>query len=77
MKWLSFALNRGREAIGRGLLENAFTTDDTGRTTDAMEIRRTDKPLTQVDADWLIVPVIESAELSGPLTVLDQALSGW
>ena len=41
-----------------------------------MEIRRTDKPLTQVEADWLIVPVIESAELTGPLTLLDQALSG-
>ena len=41
-----------------------------------MEIRRTDKLSTQVEADWLIVPVIESAELSGAVADLDQALSG-
>ena len=39
-----------------------------------MEIRKTDKSWTQVEADWLIVPVIESAELTGPLAQLDQAL---
>ena len=41
-----------------------------------MEIRRTDKPWTQVEADWLIVPVIESAELTGSLAQLDRALGG-
>ncbi|MEI8018977.1 MAG: M17 family peptidase N-terminal domain-containing protein, partial [Schlesneria sp.] len=41
-----------------------------------MEIRRTDRPVTQVEADWLIVPVLESAELSNSLTGLDQALGG-
>lgn len=41
-----------------------------------MEIRRVDKTWTQVEADWLIVPVIEAAEISGPLLELDQALSG-
>lgn len=41
-----------------------------------MEIRRTDKPWSQVEADWLIVPVIESAALTGPLAQLDQVLSG-
>lgn len=41
-----------------------------------MEIRRVDKPWTQVEADWLIVPVVEAAEISGPLLELDNALSG-
>ena len=41
-----------------------------------MEIRRIDKPVTQVEADWLIVPVLESAELSSSLAQLDQALGG-
>ncbi len=41
-----------------------------------MEIRRTDKTWMQVEADWLIVPVIESAELTGPLAQLDQVLGG-
>ncbi len=41
-----------------------------------MEIRRTDMPWTQVEADWLIVPVIEAADLTGPWASLDQALSG-
>ncbi len=41
-----------------------------------MEIRRTDKPVTQVEADWLIVPVLESAELSSSLAGLDHALGG-
>lgn len=41
-----------------------------------MEIRRTDKPWTQIEADWLIVPVAESAEVSGSLAQLDQGLGG-
>lgn len=41
-----------------------------------MEIRRTDKSWTQVEADWFVVPVTESAEISGPLLELDQALGG-
>ncbi len=41
-----------------------------------MEIRRTDKPWTEVEADWLIVPVIESTDLPAWLTQLDQALGG-
>ena len=41
-----------------------------------MEIRRTDRPVTQVEAEWLIVPVLESAELSSSLAGLDQALGG-
>ena len=41
-----------------------------------MEIHRTDKSWTQIEADWFIVPVLESAELSGPLLELDQALGG-
>lgn len=41
-----------------------------------MEIRRTDVPWTQVEADWLVVPVVESAEISGSLAYLDQALGG-
>lgn len=41
-----------------------------------MEIQRVDKSWTQVDADWFIVPVVESAEISGSLSELDQALGG-
>ena len=41
-----------------------------------MEIRRIDRPVTQVEADWLIVPVLESAELPSSLAGLDQALGG-
>lgn len=41
-----------------------------------MEIRRTDQSIEQVEADWLIVPVIESPELSGFLGQLDQSLGG-
>lgn len=39
-----------------------------------MEIRRTDKAWTQIEADWLIVPVVESTEVTGSLAQLDQAL---
>lgn len=41
-----------------------------------MEIRRTDKGWKQIEADWLIVPVVESAEFSSDLLELDQALGG-
>lgn len=41
-----------------------------------MEIRRTDKSWTEVEADWLVVPVTESPELTGPLSELDHALHG-
>ena len=41
-----------------------------------MEIRRTDLHWTRVDADWLIVPVVESGELTCALEQLDQALGG-
>ena len=41
-----------------------------------MEIRRTDKTWSHVEADWLVVPVIESADLTGPWLQLDEALSG-
>lgn len=41
-----------------------------------MEIRQTNRPLTQVEADWLVVPIIESAELPATLADLDQALGG-
>ena len=38
-----------------------------------MEIRRTDKPWTEVEADWLIIPVIESGTVTGQL---EQTRSG-
>jgi len=41
-----------------------------------MDFRTTDKPWTQIEADWLIVPVTESPEIAGPLAELDQALAG-
>ena len=41
-----------------------------------MEIRLTDKPWTQIEADWLVVPVFESIELTGSLAQFDQALGG-
>ena len=41
-----------------------------------MEIRQTNEPWTQVEADWLIVPVIEGVEFDGALSQLDQALGG-
>ena len=41
-----------------------------------MEIRQTNRPLTQVEADWLVVPIVESAELPSALAELDQALGG-
>jgi leucyl aminopeptidase len=41
-----------------------------------MEIRRTDKSGTQIEADWLVIPVFENANLAGSLLELDQALSG-
>ena len=41
-----------------------------------MEIRRTDKTWSHVEADWLVVPVIESADLTGQWLQLDEALSG-
>ncbi|HEY0983268.1 MULTISPECIES: leucyl aminopeptidase [unclassified Schlesneria] len=41
-----------------------------------MEIRQTNRPLTQVESDWLVVPVVESAELPQSLAELDQALGG-
>ena len=41
-----------------------------------MEIRRTNEPWTQVEADWLIVPVIEGVEFDGAMSQLDQALGG-
>jgi leucyl aminopeptidase len=41
-----------------------------------MEIHRTDKSWTEVNADWLVVPVVENQTLSGPLAALDQATGG-
>lgn len=41
-----------------------------------MDFRTTDKPWTQIEADWLIVPVTESPEITGSLAELDQALGG-
>lgn len=41
-----------------------------------MEIRRTNKPWTQVEADWLVVPVVESQPFTEELGQLDQALGG-
>lgn len=41
-----------------------------------MEIRLESAELAAVTADWLVVPVFESAALSGPVTTLDAALGG-
>ena len=41
-----------------------------------MEIRRIESSWTQVETDWLIVPVTEDAELTGSLGNLDQSLGG-
>lgn len=41
-----------------------------------MEIRRTDTAWSKVEADWLIVPVVESSDLAGPLAELDTSLGG-
>lgn len=41
-----------------------------------MECRVESKPLTEVTADWLVVPIAESEKFTGPLTRLDEALDG-
>lgn len=41
-----------------------------------MEIRRAHAAWTQIEADWLVVPVAEPVEISGQLSQLDQALGG-
>lgn len=41
-----------------------------------MDIRRAPGHWTQIEADWLVVPVVDPVEISGELGQLDQALGG-
>lgn len=41
-----------------------------------MDFRTTDKPWILIEADWLIVPITESPDVTGQLSELDQALGG-
>ena len=41
-----------------------------------MDIRRGHAAWTQVEADWLVIPVAEPVEIAGQLGQLDQALGG-
>lgn len=41
-----------------------------------MEIRRTETAWSKVEADWLIVPIVESSDVTGSLAELDASLGG-